>query len=64
MISREDTPEAFEEGVQHVTENRWLDPNDLEDPELREAYAQVTDLYDRYIDAVWELDALLDQVNK
>lgn len=40
--------ESFAEGVEYTTEEGWVNPDDIEDPELRIKYYHVVKAYKTY----------------
>lgn len=57
----EETFEAFGEGVEYVTEERWVDPEEIEDQELSRLYEDVVAAYSNYKNTVSEFQHLLEE---
>lgn len=57
----EETFEAFGEGVEYVTEEHWVDPEEIEDQELSRRYEDVVAAYHNYKNLVEEFNSVLNQ---
>ncbi len=63
-LTRAQLPDAFREGVRRTTEERWVDPAQIENAEIRSQYQALVDAHDVYSKKCAEFQEVLSKIDE